>query len=167
MRCIACGSAMKTRVEEYLYTECGLPDVVLVGVKVSRCPSCGKQAVSIPNVEGLHKAIARALADKRDGLTPQEIRFLRKSLGFSGAEFARVMGKTPETVSRWESVTSPMMMDAAAERLLRLMVMTREPLPPYPLERLSNVATSGPAPVKLSLRRGARERWTAKEEEAA
>lgn len=142
------------------YTECGMTGIFLVGVNVHVCPKCGKRAVSIPSIEELHRTLARAVAEKDDRLLPQEIRFLRKQLGFSGVDFAGVMGKSPETVSRWESTTTPMAMDPSAERLLRLMVMTRDPVTEYPLERLSRIARSTEsAPIRLSMRHLARDRW--------
>ncbi|MGH9782549.1 MAG: hypothetical protein ACRD88_00040 [Terriglobia bacterium] len=38
------------------------------------------------------RAIATTIARKAPGLTPAEIRFLRKCLGWSGADFAAHMG---------------------------------------------------------------------------
>ena len=40
---------------------------------------------------------------KKRRLAPEEIKFLRKSLGWAGVDFAKHMGATPETVSRWET----------------------------------------------------------------
>ncbi|MBI4954156.1 MAG: hypothetical protein HY908_19185 [Myxococcales bacterium] len=159
LRCLDCGRAMRTRLVRHQYTECGLPDVVLDGVRVSECPNCGKRAVSIPGLEALHRAIARSLAEKRAGLTPPEVRFLRKWLGFSGVDFAEIVGKTPESVSRWESPTTPMAMDPAVERLLRLMVLTREPVTAYPLERLGEFAAERPASSAVHMKHHA-SRWT-------
>jgi DNA-binding transcriptional regulator YiaG len=63
-------------------------------------------------------------------LRPQEIRFLRKYLGYSGADFARVIGVSPETLSRWENgKAEPSRM---VDLLLRYMALTRDPLTEYP-----------------------------------
>jgi DNA-binding transcriptional regulator YiaG len=40
-------------------------------------------------------SIAHAVIAKRERLTPAEIRFLRKFLGWSGADFAAHVGTTP------------------------------------------------------------------------
>lgn len=144
MKCMRCGAAMRTKRGEYHYVDCGLADVVLGDMEISACLACDARSVAIPNVEGLHRAIAEDLAEKPEQLIPQEIRFLRKWLGFSGVDFAALVGKTPETVSRWESAAHPMAMDPAAERLLRLMVLTREPVKEYPLERLGEMAKKKP-----------------------
>jgi putative transcriptional regulator len=157
---------MHASVGTHEYAECGLSGVVLVGVNVNDCPKCGKHAVSIPNIEGLHRTLARAVAEKSDRLVPQEIRFLRKQLGYSGVDFAGVMGKSPETVSRWEKTTEPLKMDSSAERLLRLMVMTRDPIQEYPLSRLSQITKHAPAPIKLSIRRE-RDRWASEQQATA
>ena len=36
-------------------------------------------------------------------ISPQEIRFVRESLGMSSSQFAAVLGVHPTTVSRWEN----------------------------------------------------------------
>ncbi|NOT32743.1 MAG: hypothetical protein HOP12_01095 [Candidatus Eisenbacteria bacterium] len=89
MKCAECGTTVKTRKENYRYDECGLKYVTLVGVEVSRCSKCANYEISIPQIEGLHRLIARILIDKATRFTGDEIRFLRKSLGWSGADFAR------------------------------------------------------------------------------
>ena len=100
MKCATCGHEMVTEVMAgYVYAESGLPNVTLSGVKVSRCPSCREEDVTIPAIEGLHRAIASVLVRKSAGLTGAEVRFLRKHLGLSGLDFASHMAVTPETVS--------------------------------------------------------------------
>src|SRR6266850_5099937 len=107
MKCSQCGTTMKTRRENYRYDECGLTNVTLAGVSVARCPRCGNYEVSIPNIEGLHRRIARTLIEKKTRFRGEEVRYLRKSMGWSGADFARHMGVTEETVSRWENDAAP------------------------------------------------------------
>jgi len=88
-----------------------------------RCPNCGWSDDTLPDIAGLHDAIVRAVVAKRARLTPAEIRFLRKQLGWSGLELSIYMGSTPETVSRWENGRTPM--GTTADRLLRLLVAVR------------------------------------------
>ena len=52
---------MQVREETYLYAESGLPNVVLVGVQVRRCPECGAHELVLPRVTELHRTIALAL----------------------------------------------------------------------------------------------------------
>jgi putative zinc finger/helix-turn-helix YgiT family protein len=157
--CIQCGQATVNRIDDWHYSECGLPNVILAGVEVRQCVACRKEGVVIPNLAGLHRAIARVVADKSSRLSPHEARFLRKYLGYSGRDFAPIIGRAPETVSRWESATDPHPMDLAAERLLRLMVMTREPVEEYPLSRLAEVGKSESVPGEIRVR-AKRKRWT-------
>jgi putative zinc finger/helix-turn-helix YgiT family protein len=159
VRCPACGEPVHAEIGEYRYSECGLANVKLAGVPVYTCKKCGEHGAAIPNVAGLHRVLARGLAARRSGLKPEEIRFLRKYLGFSSVDFAGVMGKAPESISRWESATSPMAMDPAAERLLRLMVMTRKPMPEYPLENLATIETAEPAPRLMVAKQNRRSSW--------
>ncbi len=129
MKC-ECGPEMKSRKENYRYTESGLDNVILLGVEVRRCPSCGLSEVVLPRLEELHRTITRTVATGSSPLRPQEIRFLRKYLGYSGADFARVIGVSPETLSRWENgKAEPSRM---VDLLLRYMALTRDPLTDYP-----------------------------------
>ena len=139
MRCHSCGASMTTKRENFRYDASGLTHVTLRNVEVSRCPKCGEYEVAIPAIEQLHAALARALVTKRERLVPEEVRFLRKHLGLSGADFARLMDAAPETVSRWERGSASM--SVMAERLLRVFVATREPITGQSLEELTATGT--------------------------
>jgi putative zinc finger/helix-turn-helix YgiT family protein len=156
---------MRMRRGKHRYDACGLPGVTLVGVAVSRCPQCDEVEVSIPNIEGLHKVIARALARKLARLTPAEIRFLRKYLGFSSADFAQLMGVRSESVSRWEHGRAAM--GISAERLLRMLAVTREPLSEYPLDEVRVMGEQGQKAIKLDLRMAGGLQWRPMVEPAA
>lgn len=158
MKCPQCGHGMKTGRENYLYRESGLPNVTLVGIEVSRCPECGEHEAVIPKIEQLHRALAVAVAQKAPGLIPEEIRFLRKYLGWSGGDFAEHMGVAAETVSRWENGSTTM--SATAERLLRLAALRLEPVRDYPLEILKGVARGKAVEQRLQAR-VERGNWTA------
>jgi putative zinc finger/helix-turn-helix YgiT family protein len=147
MKCEDCGAAMKVGRENYKHDSLGLDRLVLKGVEVRRCPSCGYHEVVIPNLEGLLKTLAQTIAQQRARLTPNEVRFLRKYLGFSGADFARAAGTSSVTVSRWESGARKM--DASSERMLRLMVLVRDPVINYDLTSLADVAKVDLADVSV------------------
>jgi putative zinc finger/helix-turn-helix YgiT family protein len=160
MVCMVCGAEMKTGLENFRYEACGLPGVTLIGVEVSRCTACGGYEVAIPQIDDLHKAIAHALIRKTGRLTSEEIRYLRKYLGWSGVDFAEHMGTTPATVSRWENGNKPI--GPAADRLLRLMVVTRDPVSDYSLDRLTTISRQPTTqPVRLGLEMD-EEGWHAK-----
>ncbi len=160
MLCLVCGAEMNAGRENFRYDACGLSGVTLIGVEVRRCPQCGEYEVAIPQIEDLHKAIAQALIRKTSRLTPEEIRYLRKYLGWSGVDFAQRMGTTPETVSRWETGTDPI--GPQADRLLRLMVVTKDPVSDYSLDLLTTIAKQPVSqPVRLGLEMD-KEGWRAK-----
>jgi putative zinc finger/helix-turn-helix YgiT family protein len=146
MKCPECGEPMTSARENYSYTASGLPYVTLVGVEVRRCKACGEHEVVLPKIEQLHRAIALAVISKHARLTAAEIRYLRKYLGWSGADFARHMGVTPESVSRWENEREQM--GAVADRLLRLMVATKAPVSEYPLDALADLEDEA-TPLRL------------------
>lgn len=86
MKCPQCRNEMICKTENHRYAESGLPNVVLVGVEVEHCENCGEHLVSIPDIEGLDRALAMALIRHPGRLAPNEIRFLRKWLGWSGVD---------------------------------------------------------------------------------
>ncbi|MDD5310087.1 MAG: helix-turn-helix domain-containing protein [Deltaproteobacteria bacterium] len=155
MKCLTCGKAMTTARENYNYSACGLPHVTLKGVEVRRCGICGEHEVVIPRIEDLHQVIAMAVVAKKSRLMPAEVKFLRKHLGWSGADFARHMGVAAETVSRWENGREPM--GAVADRLLRLLIATKSPDRDYAIDTLAELADEA-APAHLRLAAG-RKGW--------
>ena len=82
--CVECGGPVKTRREtQHRYTECGLSNVVVDGVEISKCQWCGETYTGIPAIDGLHRAIATAVICKKGRLASEEIKFLQKFLGRS------------------------------------------------------------------------------------
>ncbi len=143
---------LKVRRENRRYAESGLPNIVLVDVQVRHCPSCGAELVSLPRLSELHRAIALALISKPARLTSSEIKFLRKSLGWSGAEFARNLHVDPATVSRWESPRAAQTMSASNELLLRLAVAHSNQMADYEVDKLAEVAVEAASPLKITIR---------------
>ena len=93
--------------------------------------------------------MAHAVTRKTTRLTPTDVRFLRQSLGWSGQDFADHMGTTAETVSRWENGRTPM--GAQADRLLRLVVLHRQPAPSYDLAEMKRIGTHDPTDLRTRL----------------
>ncbi len=148
--CRECGKAkMISREETYLYRESGLPNVVLIGVVIRRCPSCGHHELVLPRVTELHRTIAHAVLHKRARLSGAEVRFLRKYLGWSGADFARHIGVDPSTVSNWENDKDPI--GPTSDRLLRLMVVHGAPVDEYSLDELTKIENERTPPIEVRL----------------
>jgi DNA-binding transcriptional regulator YiaG len=104
----------------YKYTECGLRNVRLSnGYKVHDTPY-GK-AVSITDVEGLHRAIGHAIA-RKPRVTGSELRFLRKELGWSQKMLATFLGVSEQIVSLWERKGR---ITKTADRLVRLVYLEK------------------------------------------
>lgn len=83
------------------YTSCGLRNVWLGnGYHVRRTPY--GRAVSIEDVEELHRTIGMALVREKPRLSGAEFRFLRKELDLSQAKLARHIGVGEQALSKWE-----------------------------------------------------------------
>ena len=121
MKCLECGNTMKKRIVEHHYAECGLKNIFLKNVEELVCPNCGEEELVIPNMEQLHKLIANHVAVQKQRLLPEEVRFLRSHLGFSGVDFANAIGVAAETVSRWENGREEMKL--SHERFLRVLIL--------------------------------------------
>lgn len=141
MTCPQCQQAeLVAGRENHHYLESGLNNVTLRDITVRRCPHCGASFASIPRVSELHRAIALALVHKPERLIPAEIRFLRKHLGWSGADFARKFHCSPSQISRWERDVNPTPMSNAYELLLRTLVAQGEKIEDYQ-DRMEDIAT--------------------------
>lgn len=102
----------------YHYTECGLPNVWLTNGYQLRQTRHG-EGVAIHDVDGLHRAIGRALA-RQASLTGTELRFLRKEMGLSQAGLGSLLGVSDQAVAKWEkNGRAP----RTADRMIRLIYL--------------------------------------------
>ena len=99
----------------YHYTESGLRNIWLKNGYVVKNTPYG-EAVSIQDVEGLHRLIGTIIA-KRPKLSGPELRFLRKEMGMSQKGLADFVGTSEQTVSLWERGRA---IPKAADRLIKL-----------------------------------------------
>ncbi len=163
MTCIQCGGKLTMKRENYRYTACGLSNVTLIGVGVRRCSKCGDHEVVIPRIEELHRVLAAAVVRQVSRLTKDEIRFLRKYLGYSGVDFAKIVGVAAETISRWENGKEKI--GSSAEKLIRMLVVHTQPTRSYPIETLATI-TEDRSPKPLGVRPKGNS-WVEQELEAA
>jgi len=105
----------------YRYTESGLTNVWLANGYTTRKTKYG-EGVSIHDVDGLHRALARALSNK-PRLTGTEVRFLRKEMGLSQRGLGELLGVTDQAVSLWERKGQ---LPKTADRLLRLIYVEHD-----------------------------------------
>lgn len=159
MNCTVCGNELQSTIENHVYDECGLTNVVLSGVAVNRCGSCGEFEIELPDIEGLHRVIAWSVATERRRLTHEELRFLRKYLGFSQRDAAVKLGISHETLSRYENgrTETPW----TIEFNLRLLTVVTKPLKKYDFSSLgAELPAAPPAPEPLRVTRASRH-WSA------
>lgn len=106
----------------YHYTECGLPNIYLANGYHEHDTPYGP-AVSIEDVEDLHKAIGTKLAQKKSRLSGAEIRFLRKELDLSQKQLGEFLEVEDQTVALWEKDKGAP--KSAAEIVLRVLYLER------------------------------------------
>lgn len=117
----------------YHYTESGLTNVWLANGFTVRKTRHG-EGVSIHDVDGLHRALAMALANK-PRLTGAEVRFLRKEMGLSQRGLGELLGVSDQAVALWERKGR---LPKTADRLLRLIYLEHD---------------KGNAPIRETIRR--------------
>ena len=122
-KCYECKGTMEGKRENYPYRECGLNSVVLLDILVYHCKDCGAKVPEIPAVGVLHISITGDLLQKDSLLSSDEIRFVRKAVGYSATELAKVMGVNKVSVSRWES--GRQRIGKESDRLLRLVCFAK------------------------------------------
>jgi DNA-binding transcriptional regulator YiaG len=108
-----------TTTSRYHFSDSGLPNVYLSGIRYFICATCKKIVkVEIPDIEELMAAIASAIVTKTSPLAGPEVKFLRKRLGIKGTDFAAMIDATPEQLSRWENGHNAL--SGAMDRYIRI-----------------------------------------------
>ena len=100
------------------YQECGLTNIHLLNGFTYKETRHGR-AVSIQDMDGLHRAIGTYLAKDKRALTGAELRFFRIELALSQTMLGMLLGKTGQSVARWEKGQSRI--DGTADRVVRLL----------------------------------------------
>ncbi len=104
----------------FRYTQCGLDNVEIHGLP-PMVDDSGEKVYEIPNVNGLHKAIAKSIVDRPAGMTGKELRFLRTEMGMTQAELASVLQRDAQSIGRWER--GEVAIDQTAELVVRMLVV--------------------------------------------
>ncbi|MBM3557037.1 MAG: helix-turn-helix domain-containing protein [Alphaproteobacteria bacterium] len=102
----------------FRYSGCGLNDIYLTSGFVEKETPRGR-AVSIADLDGLHRAIGADLVKRRKRLNGREIRFLRGQMDLTQAELAQLIGCDVQQIARYEKDQNAA--PGAADRLLRMM----------------------------------------------
>ena len=102
----------------YQYTECRLNNIFpLNGYRFIETPR--GRAISIKDVDGLHKAIGLFLVTTKRDLTGEELRFLRHEMLMSQDTLAKLLGMSEQAIRRWEN--GKVAVPKPSESLLRLL----------------------------------------------
>lgn len=112
--------------KRYHYTECGLDNVILVGLEPVQ-DDAGETVIRIPNIAGLHRAIAEAILKRASGISGKELRFLRTEMGLTQAELAQRLHHDVQSVGRWER--GEVAIPGDTEALVRLLAAERLRIP--------------------------------------
>lgn len=100
------------------YIDCGLPDVWLQnGYTIEETPY--GRAVSIRDLDGLHRAIGLYIAHNCPVLTRHGFKFLRKEMDLSQTALAGLIGVVDSTIRHWESGRGDI--PSTADRLMRVL----------------------------------------------
>ena len=118
-RCALCGGRLSVEIlPHYKELQIGVAVDLVDTVEESTCKQCGEKEVSIPDFNGLLRAIAVARVKLPIKLNGEEIRFLRKTLELTAKELAAHISVREETISRWEN--NKEQISPPVEKLLRI-----------------------------------------------
>lgn len=104
------------------YKSCGISDVWLLSGYTAHETRYGS-GYSYADIDGLYQAIAIALCTVERVMTPEDLRFLRKRLGYSQEELGNEFEYTAQAVAKWEKGTSGI--PVVVSRLVRLICLDR------------------------------------------
>lgn len=103
------------------YTACGLPNVWLENGYTKKETKYG-MAISVEDIDGLHRLLATKLIEKKGLLAGCEFRFLRVQLGLTQEGLGKFLDVSENAVSLWERKDA---VPSVYDHMLRLMVMAK------------------------------------------
>jgi DNA-binding transcriptional regulator YiaG len=145
-KCLECGHTKLSKTTERLEFN----NVAAVEGVVYTCDRCAARYEGFAKVEELSREVAHHVARGEERLSPDEIRFLRKYLGYSSKDFAAFLDVSHETVSRWESRADAKPMKLATEKLLRYMALVDKPISDYGLDKAGTKAKHSKLPTFIN-----------------
>ncbi len=110
----------------YHYTECGLQNVYINGLE----PVVDieeDEVFTIPFINALHAEISNGIIHHGNGISGDELRFLRTEMGLTQAELSSIIHKDKQTIGRWER--GEVELDSASETIVRLLAIEKLSIP--------------------------------------
>ncbi len=101
-RCGECGEPMQRSRGAIPYRESGLDNVRLENVPIWKCRN-GHVDAQVPAVDELHKLLAEILVMQPTPLRGQDVKFLRKFLGYTVRDMAALIGLNYVSLSKFEN----------------------------------------------------------------
>jgi transcriptional regulator with XRE-family HTH domain len=104
MKCFECDKTIEIKkYKAFNYTGVNLSNIVLMNVEVEVCNACETKIPLLRNVKKLHNAIGVAIALQAVHISGADMRYLRRSAGFSVGDWAKRVGVAEAHYSRLES----------------------------------------------------------------
>ncbi len=150
MQCTHCRNSEVTLTSVAQPFTPNLPNVIADGLVHGVCGRCGETFLGVPRLAALSALVVSAVLEKPWRLAPEEVRWLRLSMGLSGEGLAATLGVTPSQVSRWEHGATPT--SALADRLLRMLAANFHEVPAPDLKRIDG-HRSEPLVMRVALKR--------------
>lgn len=104
------------------YTECGLQNVFIEGLEIV-LDDDGDEVITIPAVNELHHVIALGIVSHENGISGDELRFLRTEMGYTQAELAELVHHDKQSIGRWER--GEYEIDNSAEAIIRRLAIEK------------------------------------------
>jgi len=118
--CSNCGADTRIFRDRYNLVDMGIPAVV-TDMEIAECNRCGNEDPIIAHLDELMRTVVVAVVCSPSPLRGTDVRFLRKYIGMTAEEFARLLNVDKTTVSKWENDRDPV--GNQSDRLIRLIVI--------------------------------------------
>ena len=113
------GSVQTRRILNYKTKIKGYPFVVDEAL-IGECDRCEARSFAPEETKRWEELFTNSLEARQAFLSPEEIKELRKSLGLSMEDFARLIGATRQSISMWEKEGRPSPPLRTADLLMKI-----------------------------------------------
>lgn len=142
MKCPVCDSKnVESKEITHKYKESGLSNITLKNITRVKCNDCGEEVLLFGNIDQLHSLIASFIIQKRSLMNHEELRFLRTYIGYSSANFAKILSVSASHYSRLEKGKSDI--GPQFDRLVRFSVIQKLPNPDRNYDIHDQILTEG------------------------